>query len=129
MLVKFKVFDKQLKIVRQFKNIDYENSEILFISYVNEDGSKIETYRNFDDVIFLMSTGLIDKDGAEIYEGDICVYYYGGVAEYCEVKWSEKYSTWMIEGDSDIEFLRDFARHISFEVIGNIYEVSHLFQE
>lgn len=30
MLVKFKVFDKKLKIVRNVKNISHQNKEVLF---------------------------------------------------------------------------------------------------
>ena len=35
----------------------------------------------------------------------------------------------MIEGNFDIEFLRGFAKHSVFEVIGNIYENSELLEE
>ncbi len=108
--------------VRVTSTEEYEKVEVLdcFTDWI-----EIED----NDHVLMRNTGLKDKKGNEIYEGDICAYYYGDVAEYCEVKWSEKYSTWMIEGDSDIEFLRDFAKHSVFEVVGNIYEDPELLEE
>lgn len=120
-----RVYDKHLKIIRDVKYIDFANKEVMFLADEfegNEDNANLDIIRSFDEVNVMWSTGLKDKNDTEIYEGDICAYYYRDTSEYCEVKWSEKYSTWIIEGDSDIEFLRDFARHCVFEVVGNIYE-------
>ncbi len=124
--MKFRVWDKETNhldyCVRVTSTDKYEKVEVL---------DALSDWREIKEnyYVIMRNTGLKDKKGNEIYEGDICAYYYRDVAEYCEVKWSEKYRTWMIEGDSDIEFLRDFARHVSFEVIGNIYEDSELLDE
>ena len=122
---KCRVYDKHLKIIRDVKYIDFANEEVMFYADEfegNEDEANLDMVRGFNEVNIMWSTGLKDEDGVEIYEGDILVDYNGFEAEYNEVKWSDKYCTWMIEGDFAIDFLRDFARNCSFEVIGNIYE-------
>lgn len=125
MIPKFRAYFNKYK--RMIYSIGVVNENTILVDF-NGDGN-LETIFLTNDISLMQSTGLKDKNGNEIYEGDICAYYYGDVAEYCEVKWSDKYCTWMIEGNFDIEFLRDFAKHSVFEVIGNIYENSELLEE
>lgn len=121
--MKLRVWDKETNYldycVRVTSTDKYEKVEVL---------DALSDWREIKEnyYVIMRNTGLKDKKGNEIYEGDICAYYYRDVAEFCEVKWSEKYRTWIIEGDSDIEFLRDFAKHSVFEIVGNIYEDSEL---
>ena len=74
-------------------------------------------------------TCLKDKNGREIYEGDICKSYNGFENEYNEIKWNDENYTRFIEGDLTIDFLRDFIRHSSLEIVGNIYENKDLLED
>ena len=131
MLVKFKVSDKQLKIVRQVKSIDYENSEIIFYSdnnAENKDGHYLDIVRDFDDVIFLMSTGLMDKDGVEIYEGDICYWEENGLRGIFTVGYSDESMNWIVDANFRCSNLSNYKDYY-LKIIGNTYEGSKLYQE
>lgn len=131
MLVKFKVFDKQLKVVREVKNIDYDNAELTFYSdniVDKKDGQYLDIVRDFGDVIFLMSTGLIDKDGAEIYEGDICYWEKDGFRGIFNVGYGTESLKWIADANfrcSDLSNYKDYY----LKIIGNVYEGSQLYQE
>lgn len=110
--IKFKVWDTYKKIM------DYTNLNIIlqFGDYVGcntEDG----------ELIFMQYTGLKDKNGKEIYEGDT-VHAWGG--EYY-------LGAWEFAKTIDIKNLicdvYELSHYENLEVIGNIYENPDLLEE
>jgi len=67
---------------------------------------------NFCDIELMQFTGLLDKNGKEVYEGDIVTILSNGYPK--EVKWEPRYCGFNIRPN------RRNAK--GYEVIGNIYE-------
>jgi uncharacterized phage protein (TIGR01671 family) len=117
--IKFRAWLKTNKIMTEIDKIDFINNEVAFGFY---EGS-------IDAVELMQYTGLKDKNGKEIYEGDIVKMYFD----------KDEISNWLYASFSNetlkngfffetVEIPECYSKPFpdEFEVIGNIYEHKHL---
>jgi uncharacterized phage protein (TIGR01671 family) len=119
MTPKFRAWDKETQTMLDVSLIDFKKSVL-----IGEHWEFGETnFINFDEIELMQSTGLKDKNGKEIFEGDI-VDYKGREAV---VKWHGSYASFIyrfVDGLKERVSEQDplFLACYNFEVIGNIYE-------
>lgn len=115
--LKFKAFIKDENKVVDVKELSFKYDEVVY-----ESGRYTEV-RRFSDVELMQSTGLKDKNGNEIYEGDIIKGPYDtGIIGYVMVIGEVKYD--LLEGFQLKQF--DLNRT---EILGNVYENPELLKE
>lgn len=74
-----------------------------------------------DGFDIMQYTGLKDRNGKEIYEGDIIRMYYGGEFLTGEIVWGDA-SFWIKYADGETEWLGEYDTEEDMRVIGNIHE-------
>lgn len=125
MLLKFRAWDKANKEMLKIDVIDYFLEEIRVLE---DDGSIFSM--KFSDVELMQSTGLFDKNGVEMFEGDIIevgtrIPFLNKIQRDEETaylklvpldkRWTESYFT-------------NFEDKSRYEVVGNIYENKELIE-
>ena len=133
MIPKFRAWHKTWEEMGKVKRIRFDDdanvTTVLFI------GKDLGVNAKIDEFEIMQSTGLKDKNGKEIFEGDIVTD--GDVTS--DIKYHQTLGFYMIGkyGFSvpfgqgvDVEYFEEFADHVSktFEVVGNIYENPELLE-
>lgn len=126
MIPKFRVWDKLDKEIYGVEEINWFNGEFDFI------GDAITFKRDADEVELMQSTGLFDKEGTEVFEGDIIAIEVEEIETPINAKIFQNNKIGMLmfhvfEDNEDVpmvELLEDNS--VAFAVIGNIYENKEL---
>lgn len=131
MIPKFRAWHKETQTMLDVSLIDFKKSVL-----VGEHWEFGETnFINFDDVNLMQSTGLFDKNGKEIFDGDILTdgHTTGDIRNHPTLGFytvdessKEGYLSDTV-GIGDFEEAKEFMRN-SIEVIGNIYENPELLE-
>ena len=120
--IKFRVYISKYKILDTPDIINFNTQEVKYDS----------DYYSLDDIELMQYTGIKDKNGVEIYEGDIILIRIDktNILHKTIVKFKHGAFIADIIGNNDYIYLFHFGfNKDDFEVIGNIYENKNLLEE
>lgn len=116
---------KEMHEVDDIVSIDFEKSEIcvktLFFGKFS--------YYDLDDIVFMQSTGLTDKNGKKIFEGDIIDYN----GRNAVVKWHGSYASFIYMFVDELRSRNQewdplYLSYFHFQVVGNKFETPALLE-
>lgn len=119
---KFRAWDKETKTMNGMAEI-YRNRN-----------QEIELHPRDENIILMQSTGLKDKNGKEIFDGDVLeIEDEGEVLGNAKLTWDNEQAVFMIEAIS-VDDIAPFHEIISdetysYRVVGNVYENPELLED
>ena len=138
--IEFRVWDNQEKVYLNKKDIAIDNLGNIFIfEGCNDNDADLWYVRILVDpdnerYIIEQFTGLTDKNGREIYQGDIVSVRDSPVAiedekGVCFVDWSSVLAGFLLKGSDAYKFDEQSLSDLKLIVIGNIHEDYDLLEE
>ena len=129
MIPKFRAWHRELGRMMLIKNMWFQDGSVEELE-LNDTVMNDYITASPDEIELMQSTGLKDKNGKEIFEGDI-VDYKGRKAV---VKWHGSYASFIYRFVDELqervsEWHPLFLAYYHFEVIGNIYENPELLED
>ena len=130
--IKYRAWLKEEKKMVNVETIDFTDKSMQYL----EKNEIIDAYLLrriiFDDVELMQYTGIKDKNGKEIYEGDIVLIRIDKTNILHKTVVKFKHGAFIVDiiGDNDYIYLFHFGfNKDDFEVVGNIYENHKLLEE
>lgn len=130
MIPKFRVWlpDPDVEKMLRVKALVFENDKTRCMC-----GYAYDFYLEDEDATIMQSTGLHDKNGKEIFEGDILAIETDEGILNVNIFWDSKHALFMFESKkyNEEELLAELVEDNTypFEIIGNIYENPELLNE
>ena len=126
MIPKFRAWHRELGRMMLIKNMYFQDGSVEELE-LNDTVMNDYITAYPDEIELMQSTGLKDKNGQEIFEGDI-VDYKGRKAV---VKWHGSYASFIYRFVDELQERKSewkplYLAYYHFEVIGNIYENKEL---
>lgn len=127
MIPKFRAWDKHSQ--KMFANDEL----IIWNSFIYaNDGKKLSCDYlkgwSIDEEYLMQSTGLFDKNGKEIFEGDIVRFFDSLYTVFYDIE----EGSYRLKPHDDrwvVDYMSNFSSEESFEIIGNIYENPELLED
>ena len=125
---KFRVWMKSLKWMCDVTNISFD-SKFVDICQQGDTERYTEMSVEFDEITLMQSTGLFDRNGKEIFEGDILDYR----GRKALVRWHGSYASFIYRFVDEphkrkAEWKPLYLAYMKCEIIGNIYENTELLE-
>ena len=124
--IKFRAWLKEDKKMVNVETMDFADKSMQYLEKSEIVNAYLLRRVIFDDIELMQYTGLKDKNGKEIYEGDIVVLNNIENDNMCIVRY--EHSRYRLEGWGLREDLSN-AEARFLEVVGNIYENKNLLEE
>ena len=121
---KFRAWDNELGRMMSIKNMWFQDSRIEELE-LNDAVMNDHITAYPDEIELMQSTGLCDKEGTEVFEGDI-VSIDTDEFDLLFVKY-ESGIYWLMDDEECVEHLSDYYKYVS--IVGNIYENPELLEE
>ena len=129
MIPKYRAWMKSLKWMCDVTNISFD-SKFVDICQQGDTERYTEISIEFDEITLMQSTGLFDRNGKEIFEGDILDYR----GRKALVRWHGSYASFIYRFVDELqnrntEWKPLYLAYMKCEIIGNIYENPELLED